>query len=230
MIDGRSAGIVQPEALWQRVVYAMRRNIVMGELEPGAHLKEPALAQHFGVSRLPVREAIAQLEREGLVRSEPRRGAFVVGITEQAISDIYECRLLLESCALRRAAERIDEQGLAALAALIDQMDAGVAAGQVQLVAASDMAFHRLIIDRSGSRALSTAWEPLTPLIETALGIAEAAVPDLPTAVGGHRGILLALQHRDGEGAVRLMSEHLPGGEKLVLEAVRRVREGQQSA
>src|SRR5690348_10518744 len=102
MIDERSMGIVQPEALWQRVVSVMRRAIVMGELEPGAHLKEPALAQRFGVSRLPVREAIAQLEREGLVRSEPRRGAFVVGITEQAVSDIYECRLLLESCALRR--------------------------------------------------------------------------------------------------------------------------------
>ncbi len=88
MIEGRGTSIIQPEALWQRVVYAMRRAIVIGELEPGTHLKEPALAQHFGVSRLPVREAIAQLEREGLVRSEPRRGAFVVGVTEQAISDI----------------------------------------------------------------------------------------------------------------------------------------------
>ncbi|HZS91342.1 MAG TPA: GntR family transcriptional regulator [Chloroflexota bacterium] len=230
MIEGRGTSIIQPEALWQRVVYAMRRAIVIGELEPGTHLKEPALAQHFGVSRLPVREAIAQLEREGLVRSEPRRGAFVVGVTEQAISDIYECRLLLETCALRRAAERIDEQGVAALAALIDRMDTGVAAGQVQVVAASDMAFHRLIIDLSGSRALVTAWEPLTPLIETALGIAEATVPDLPTAVGGHRGILFALQQRDGDEAARLMSEHLPGGEKLVLEAIRRVREGRQSA
>jgi GntR family transcriptional regulator of gluconate operon len=230
MSELQSTGIVQQEALWQRVVYAMRRAIVIGELEPGTHLKEPALAQRFGVSRLPVREAIVQLEREGLVRSEPRRGAFVVGVTEQAISDIYECRLLLESCALRRAAARIDEQGVAALATLMDQMEAGVAAGQVPLVATCDMAFHRLIIYLSGSRALATAWEPLTPLIETALGIAEATVPDLPTAVGGHRGILLALQQRDGEGAVLLMSAHLPGGEKLVLDAIRRVREGRQSA
>jgi DNA-binding GntR family transcriptional regulator len=230
MINLQNSSIVQPEALWQRVVHAMRRSIVIGELGPGTHLKEPALAELFGVSRLPIREAIAQLEREGLVRSEPRRGAYVVGITEQAISDIYECRLLLESCALRRAAARIDDQDMATLAALIGQMEAGVATGQVQLVATSDMAFHRLIIDLSGSRALATAWEPLTPLIETALGIAEATVPDLPTAVGGHRGILLALQQRDGEGAVRLMSEHLPGGEKLVLDAIRRMREGQQSA
>lgn len=229
MISALSIDVVQPEALWLQIAQAMRRAIVIGELEPGTHLKEPALAQRFGVSRLPIREAIAQLEREGLARSEPRRGAYVVGVTEQGVSDIYECRLVLESCALQRAATRIDEQGVADLAALIDQMDAGVAMGQVQLVATSDMAFHRLIIDLSGSRALAIAWEPLTPLIETALSIAEATVPDLPTAVGGHRGILRALQQHDPDRAVRLLSEHLPGGEKLVHEAIRRARGGRQS-
>jgi GntR family transcriptional regulator of gluconate operon len=229
MVNALSIDIVQPEALWQRVVQVMRRAIVLGELEPGSHLKEPALAQRFGVSRLPIREAIAQLEREGLVRIEPRRGAYVVGVTEQGISDIYECRLLLESYGIRRAAEGIDEPGMARLAALIDQMDVGVASGQVQLVAISDMAFHRLIIDLSGNRALSTAWEPLAPLIETALSIAEATVPDLPTAIAGHRKILRALQQHDPEAAVTLLSEHLLSGEKLVHEAIKRGREGLRS-
>lgn len=229
MSNAEFTGIIQPEALWQKVVQAMRRAIVIGELEPGKHLKEPALAQRFGVSRLPIREAIAQLEREGLVRSEPRRGRFVVGVTEQAISDIYECRLLLESCALRRLVACINEEGLATLAALIAQMEEAVSSGQVQTVTSNDLAFHRQLIELSGSRALATAWEPLTPLIETALGIAEATVPDLPTAVGNHRGILQALRERDAEKAVTLLSDHLPGGEKLVLEAVRRGR-GLESA
>ena len=230
MISTQDIDIEQPEALWQRVVYAIRRAIVIGELEPGAHIKEPALAQRLGVSRLPVREAIAQLEREGLVRVEPRRGAFVIGVTEKVISDIYECRLVLESCALRHAAERGDKQGLADLAALIERMETGVATGQVQFVATSDMAFHRLLISLSGNRALATAWEPLAPLIETALSIAEATVPDLPTAVAGHREILRAVQQRDPDEAVRLLSEHLPGGEKLVLDAIRQARQGRMSA
>src|SRR5205823_1149017 len=160
MMNVRSIDVVHSEALWVRVVTAMRRAIVLGELASGAHLKEPLLAQRFGVSRLPIREALAQLEREGLVRIEPRRGAFVLGVTEQDISDMYACRLMLESHAIRRAAARIDDQGVASLQASIDQMDAAVAAGQLQFMAASDMAFHRHIIEVSGNRAVLNAWEP----------------------------------------------------------------------
>lgn len=221
---------VKPEALWQRVVEAMRRAIVVGELAPGAHLKEPALAEMFGVSRLPVREAIAHLEREGLVRIEPRRGAYVVGVTEQDIHDVYECRLVLETYAIERAARRIDAQDVADLNALIAQMEAAMAAGQVQSVATSDMAFHRRIISLSGNRALLHAWEPLAPLIETALSIAEATVPDLPLAVHGHHGIVAALARRDGTAAAALLRDHLPGGEKLVHDAIRSVREGRDHA
>lgn len=224
MINDLSIDIAPSEALWQRVAQALRRAIVLGDLEPGIHLKEPALAQRFGVSRLPIREAIAQLEREGLVRIEPRRGAFVVGVTTQGIEDIYDCRLLLESYAVRRVADHIDEQSVAALEALIDQMDAGVARGQVQLVAVSDMAFHRRLIELSGNRALANAWEPLAPLIETVLSIAEATVQDLPEAVDGHRDIVAALRQHDVEAAVTTLAEHLPGGQKLVLDAIARAR------
>jgi len=203
------------------VVEAMRRAIVVGELAPGAHLKEPLLAERFGVSRLPVREAIAQLEREGLVRIEPRRGAYVIGVTEQDIHDIYECRLLLETYAIERTARRIDEEGVAALNTLIVSMEAAMAAGRVQAVAACDMAFHRLIISLSGNRALSNAWEPLAPLIETALSIAEATVEDLPQAVHGHNDIVAALVLHDSKGAAELLRDHLPGGERLVHEAIR---------
>ncbi len=230
MISAQDIDIEQPEALWQRVVYAIRRAIVIGELEPGVHIKEPALAQRLGVSRLPVREAIAQLEREGLVRVEPRRGAFVIGVTEPDIHDIYECRLVLEVCAIKRTAQRIDEEGIDNLNALITRMEAAMAAGQVQMVATSDMAFHRLIISLSGNRALSTAWEPLAPLIETALGIAEATVEDLPMAVHGHQGIVDALARHDVKAAAALLRDHLPSGEKLVHEAIRSVREGHDDA
>jgi GntR family transcriptional regulator of gluconate operon len=224
MVSELAPETLQPEALWQHVVQVMRRAIVLGELEPGVHLKEPLLAQRFGVSRLPIRQAIAQLAREGLVHVAPRRGAYVIGVSDKDVADIYECRQMLECWAVRRTALRIDEQGLAGLLALIEQMDAAVAADQAQDVAAYDMAFHRKLIGLAGNRTVTISWEPLTPLIETILSIAVTAVPDLPTAVGGHREIVRALRRHDPDLACMLLREHLSGGQGLVEGAIRRHR------
>lgn len=218
--------VVQSEALWERVVSALRRAILMGELTPDTHLKEPLLAQRFGVSRLPIREAIAQLDREGLVRLEPRRGAFVIGVSDQDISDIYECRMLLEMGAIRRAAARVDDQALAELEDYVTAMDAAVTNSQPQALATADMAFHRRLVTLSGNRALVNAWAPVAPLIETILGISDAtcASTDLPEAVHGHRKIIRALAQHDAAGTEDLLRAHLAGGERLVHEAIRAVR------
>ena len=220
--------IVQSEALWERVVAALRRAILIGELAPGSHLKEPLLAQRFGVSRLPIREAIAQLDREGLVRVEPRRGAFVIGVTDQDIRDIYECRMMLEMAAIRRTAITIDASAIAELESFVDQMDIAVATGQPQLLAASDMSFHRQIVTLSGNRALGIAWEPVAPLIETILGISDTTCSsaDLPEAVEGHRRIICALAAHDVAAAEQILQVHLLGGERLVHEAICSARDG----
>ena len=225
-MDALHIETVQSEALWERVVSALRRAIVIGELPPGSHLKEPVLAQRFGVSRLPVREAISQLDREGLVRIEPRRGAFVVGVTEQDIADIYECRLMLETVAIRRTALRITPEAIAGLEALVDHMHGAVATMQPLLLAASDMEFHRRLVTLSGNRALGNAWEPVAPLIETILGISDTTISsaELPEAVDGHLKIIRALVDRDVASAEALLSVHLLGGQRLVFAAIRSVR------
>jgi GntR family transcriptional regulator of gluconate operon len=227
-MDTLRVEVVQSEALWERVVAALRRAIVIGELVPGSHLKEPLLAQRFGVSRLPIREAIAQLDREGLVRIEPRRGAFVIGVTEQDISDIYECRMMLEKAAIRRTALRIGEQTLADLEALVRQMEVATATTQPQLLASSDMSFHRMLVTTSGNRALVNTWEPVAPLIETILGISDTTIfssPGLPGAVQGHRDIMQALADHDVTAAEAILEVHLKGGEGLTLEAIRMARD-----
>jgi DNA-binding GntR family transcriptional regulator len=213
-------------ALWEHVVMALRRAIVLGDLAPGSHLKEPDLAQRFGVSRLPIREAIAQLDREGLVRIEPRRGAFVSGITEQDVRDIYECRLMLELAAIRRTASSIDAAGVATLEALVVEMDVAVAHGRPQWLVASDTSFHRRLVMLSGNRALVAAWEPVAPLIQTILSIAEAAMAskDLAVAVDGHRTIIRALAAHDVAEAEHVLHEHLSSGEKLVYAVFRSLR------
>ena len=95
MLESFEPAIAPRKALWESIVEPMRRAIVLGELPAGLHLEEPALAQKFGVSRIPVREALVRLEHEGLVRVEPRRGAFIVGMTEDDVHDVYELRSLI---------------------------------------------------------------------------------------------------------------------------------------
>src|SRR5262245_4986132 len=99
--------------LWELVAVRLRRAIVTGELAPAVHLNEPLLAQRFGVSRMPVREALVQLEHEGLVRSEPGRGSFVVGMSPKDVQELYDVRLMVEVQAGRLAAQRatVDDTG-----------------------------------------------------------------------------------------------------------------------
>ena len=93
----------------------MRYAIISRQLKPGEHLRGAALAKRFGVSRVPVREALIRLEHEGLVRGEPRRGAFVVGMTLADIRELYEVRAILEVRGARLAAEGAAPENLAKL-------------------------------------------------------------------------------------------------------------------
>jgi GntR family transcriptional regulator of gluconate operon len=225
-MDAIAIDSVPAGALWERVIMALRHAIVLGDLAPGSHLKEPDLAQRFGVSRLPIREAIAQLDREGLVRMEPRRGAFVLGITEQDVCDIYECRLMLELAAIRRTAARIDAEGVTGLEALVVEMEVAVAHGRPHLLVAGDTAFHRRLIMLSGNRALITAWEPVAPLIQTILSISEATMAgrDLAVALDGHRTIIRVLAAHDAAEAEHVLSEHLSSGAQIVCQIFRSLR------
>jgi GntR family transcriptional regulator of gluconate operon len=220
--------LVRSEPIWEQVVAVLRLEIIMGELPDGAHLKEPILARRFGVSRLPIREAIAQLDREHLVRILPRRGAFVRGLAAQDLSDIYECRTMIELAAVRRVAPAIEAHDVAELDHLVDQMDMAVASGQLRVMAAADMAFHRRVVDLSANRALIAAWEPLAPLVEAILSISDSMCAELPVAVTSHREITRALARHDTTEAVKIMTLHLPSGEHLVQQAIQSVREGRE--
>jgi DNA-binding GntR family transcriptional regulator len=213
--------VVALETVWERVAGAMRRAIVLGQLAAGSRLNDVALAQHFGVSRLPIREAIAQLEREGLVKIQPRRGVFVVGVTEQDISDTYECRTVIEVQALRRTGAHTGDQEIAALNAIIDQMVSAARSGQPRLVAMSDIAFHRKLLILSGSRALRSCWELLAPLIETILGITDLAWSDPAGNAEKHRKITSALERHDIDAAEHALCEQMKGGEALMRQAMR---------
>lgn len=211
-------------ALSQRVAAALRRAIILGELPPGLHLEEPALADKFGVSRIPIREALSRLAHEGLVRIEPRRGAFVTGATEADIYDLYELRAVLEAHAVRRAADRVDRAQLDQLQTFVDQMRAALRARQPGEIARADIDFHQYIVFSAGSRRLLATWEQIAGLVDTMLGIADTHLSNMTEPVESHQLIVDALARRDKDEAELLIRRHLERAPAIVCEAMRAVR------
>jgi DNA-binding GntR family transcriptional regulator len=207
--------------LWETILEPLRRAIILAELPPGMRLDEASLAQKFGVSRIPVREAFVRLEVEGMVRIEPRRGAFVVGFGEEDIADIYECRRVIECHAIRRAAERVDEQGLARLWPLVESMDAATRRNRADLLAVPDVEFHRQLVALAGNRRLVAAWAPIAGLVGAILAITDAANPDSPASVESHRAMVEALARRDPDAAESLLRDHLVFGERVMRATLR---------
>jgi DNA-binding GntR family transcriptional regulator len=125
--------------------------ILEGVLKPGERLRAEALAQRFGTSRTPIREALLQLEAQGLVEVEPNRGAVVRSFNAADLKDLYEVRALLEPAAAARAATRIDQAQIDELRQLC-QDDAPV---EAQI--ANNERFHRIIADAAHSPRLQAA-------------------------------------------------------------------------
>jgi len=142
-----------------RVSEELREAILSGEFGPGERLRTVSLAKRFGSSRTPVREALVQLEGEGLVDIEPRRGALVRSFASADLVDLYEIRALLEPAAAARAALRANDDQLARLSELVALSDAreGASAAAIDDQIAWNEEFHALVIESAGSPRLSSA-------------------------------------------------------------------------
>lgn len=181
-------------------------DIRSGTLAPGARLRETELAERLGISRTPVREAIRQLETDGLVVHLPRQGATIRSLDHAEVVELYEMRAVLEGTAARlaaRAASDIELAELAALNAELEQAPVGAAARELNRV------FHRTLIDAARNRflikSMSALQKTLLILGPTTLADPERAI----SAVAEHAAVLAALRARDGAGAEVAMRAHV---------------------
>lgn len=136
------------------VFKTLRQSILTGELKPGERLMEIHLANKLGVSRTPIREAIRQLELEGLVIMVPRKGAQVASITEKSMSDVLEVRLALEKLAVELASKRISFEQKEELKEAMELFEKKVAEGNVSEIAKADVVFHDKIFEATGNMRL----------------------------------------------------------------------------
>lgn len=148
-------------ALRDRVAETLTDAIVEGALAPGDALRERAVSEELGVSRVPVREALLVLEAQRLVVMEPRAGARVTAFTRQDVRDLFDMREALEPLAARRAGERRDADAIAVLEAHVAAARAAQEAGDDAAGSRANAAFHLALVDAAGSPLLSASAAPL---------------------------------------------------------------------
>jgi DNA-binding GntR family transcriptional regulator len=193
--------------LSEEVIQAIKDAIRRGVLRPGQRLVETEIASQMQVSKAPVREALRQLQAEGLVVSYPQRGTFVVDLTEHDLWEISTLRAALEGMALELAAEQIDEAGLRELEQLLERL-AAPAEGE----SATDLhlQFHYLPLRYCGHRRLTAMLESLRAQAHTVAVLSLAHHENAAALAEDHRPILEALRARDGARVRRLVTSHIP--------------------
>jgi GntR family transcriptional regulator, gluconate operon transcriptional repressor len=194
------------------VARILRRAIISGELESGTHLVETMLSDGFQVSRAPIREALRELESEGLVESR-RRGVYVKALTQQDVWELYNLRVMLEGAAVELAVSRFDEDDIAALRGQLEAMAAAASEGRRSDFAEADIAFHTTLFERVGHRRLLRVWQSFSETYRVLLEITDTESRDLESVVVDHRQILAAIERRDAEEARRRSEESLRRGQ-----------------
>jgi DNA-binding GntR family transcriptional regulator len=195
------------------VVDRLRNAIFHGSFKPGEALREEQLAAMLDVSRGPVREALVQLEREGLVIVRRHRGATVARLSRSDLEDVYSLRLALERLAIQRATRFATDQDFAAMEAVLTAFDIALSRGPSEKeIAELDVRFHDLIYQAARHQRLYDCWANLKAQIYIFLLSRNVVDPDFrEITVKSHAALLDALRTRDEARATTEIEDHLRG-------------------
>lgn len=199
-------------ALYEEVAERLRTRIYAHELAPGDWIDEQALADGFGISRTPMREALKVLASEGLVRLEPRRGCYVAELSERDLDEIFPVMALLEGRAAWEAAAKLTDADLARLEALHRPLEDYAAANDADRFFEANQAFHSALQEIAGNRWLKQTIDDARKLIKLTRRDSLRLEGRLKQSLAEHRAILQALRNRDPEGAAQAMRDHLLSG------------------
>ena len=198
--------------LTEDVTERLREAILRSHFAPGQHLSEELLARTLAVSRGPIREALLQLEREGLVLSQANGRTIVARLSRKDLDEVYSLRLALERVAVEYAIHNAQEQDFAGLQAMVDSMEQAAARGMSEQEAADlDIGFHDLLYQAAHHDRLNDVWANLRSQVYVFLLSRNVANPDFreQIMVRGHAEIVDALRRRDTERAIEQIEAHL---------------------
>lgn len=213
---------------WAELADHLADMIVDGRMPPGHRLVEAEVAESFGISRGPVRTALAALERQGLAEPKGRRGLAVVEMTVNDIRELFEVRSALELAAVTHLAENANEMDLAPLHERLRNLDLAAASESIGVVevARTDLHFHRGLCELTRNARLLRSWENLSSQILLVMGTLQGGnITPVRHLFDHHAAVLEALESDQPHSAAEVMKTHLDRARILMVEAMQTLSE-----
>ncbi|MEY4344714.1 MAG: hypothetical protein RL032_546 [Pseudomonadota bacterium] len=212
--NGRPVISLSPRALYEEVAELLRQRIFKRELEPGSWIDELKIAEEFGISRTPLREALKVLAAEGLITMKVRRGAYVTEVSTQDLSDVYHLLSLLESDAAGVVAEKGTSQEIRELEELHKDLETAAQRGTSntdQFFAVNEH-FHMRLLEIANNRWRDQMVMDLRKVMKLNRHNSLLKTGRIGESLQEHRAIVAALVARDGALTRQRMAEHFANG------------------
>ncbi len=203
-------------SLSSKIFELLRERIVNEEYEKGQKLNELALANELKISRTPIREALKQLELEGLVESIPNKGVYVKGFSLRDIDDMFEVRISLESLGIRLAIERMDDEHYAKIKEVFELMEFYTMKKDQEKVDDLNILFHETIYQATQSQYLETLLKDIHFYVSITSRHLVSQYDRMASSLEEHRAILNAIEARDATLAYDTMQQHIKKTQLLV--------------
>ncbi len=209
-----SALSLSPRALYEEVAELLRQRIFKRELEPGSWIDELKIAEAYGISRTPLREALKVLAAEGLVTMKVRRGAYVTEVSEQDLSDVYHLLSLLESDAAGVVAAQASNAQIEELQAVHKQLEAAAKPGKVDRERFFEIneLFHMRLLAIANNRWRDQMVADLRKVMKLNRHNSLLKSGRVEESLAEHRAIMAALAQRDAAATVQCMRAHFANG------------------
>lgn len=199
-----------PRALYEEVAELLRQRIFKRELEPGSWVDELKIAEEYGISRTPLREALKVLAAEGLVTMKVRRGAYVTEVSEKDLRDVYHLLSLLESDAAGEVAAHASDAGIGELVALHEELEKAL--HERDRFFAINERFHLRVLELADNRWRLQMVSDLRKVMKLNRHHSLFKAGRIEESLAEHRAIVAALRARDAGLTVRRMHEHFASG------------------
>jgi len=216
----RRKQIERHQTLREKILETIRDAILKGSLKPGERVSEPELAERFGISRTPIREAFRQLESEGYLQVIPRKGAVVASLSERDIEEFYAIKIILEGFAAKMAAEKLSEKDIERLEAINDRLAQIAKEGDVKSFFRVHNEFHEVFIKAAGNEKLYDMINQLVMRFKR-LRLASLSQPGrMEISVEEHRNMIQAFRDHDGEKADSLVRHAATIGADVLIQSM----------
>lgn len=207
---------IAPTALYEEVAERLRQRIFAHELPPGTWIDEQKLAEQYGISRTPLREALKVLASEGLVTLKPRRGCYVTEITAQDLDDIFPIMAMLEGRCAYEAVIKASPADVDGLAEIHEALEQAARDRAVDRFFEANQEFHRRIQELSGNRWTLQVIQDLRKVLKLSRMHSLSLEGRLEQSLNEHRDIMAAIRAGKAETAQKAMHDHLLSGREAL--------------